>query len=48
MKYALDLYSQYNPKTQTLDSYIDDTLGDCDSVDAKPENVTLKQVRYIE
>eukprot|EP00518_Triparma_eleuthera_P020581 CAMPEP_0197568860 /NCGR_PEP_ID=MMETSP1320-20131121/38021_1 /TAXON_ID=91990 /ORGANISM="Bolidomonas sp., Strain RCC2347" /LENGTH=40 /DNA_ID= /DNA_START= /DNA_END= /DNA_ORIENTATION= len=34
MESALRLYSAYNPKTQTLDSYLDDCLGDCDSPSA--------------
>ncbi|GMH99250.1 hypothetical protein TrST_g2788 [Triparma strigata] len=46
MKYALDLYSSFNPKTQTLDSYLETVLGDCDSPTAPPSNVTLKQILY--
>ncbi|GMH93686.1 hypothetical protein TL16_g12696 [Triparma laevis f. inornata] len=46
MKYALELYSSFNPKTQTLDSYLSDTLGDCDSSTAPPSNITLKQILY--
>ncbi len=46
MKACEDLYNGFNPKIQTLDAYIEDTLGDCDSLDADPDKVFLKQVLY--
>ena len=39
-----DLYTSFNPKVQTLDSYIEDKLGDCDSERADPDKVFIKQV----
>ena len=41
-----DLHNGFNPITQTLDAYIFDALGDCDSPEADPDKVFLKQVLY--
>ena len=46
MKACSDQYTNFNPKTQTLDAYLSDTLGDCDSPQADPDKVFLKQVLY--
>jgi hypothetical protein len=40
------LYNAFNPLVQTLDAYIYDALGDCDSADADPDKKFLKQVLY--
>jgi len=46
MQAVESLYNSFNPKMQTLDSYIEDTLGDCDGPDADPDKVFMKQVLY--
>ena len=40
------LYNDFNPSVETLDSYISDTLGDCDSPSADPDKTFMKQVLY--
>ncbi len=36
MRAVEDLFNAYDPTIQTLDSYISDSLGDCDSPEADP------------
>lgn len=46
MRAVEDLFNAYDPTIQTLDSYISDSLGDCDSPEADPSNKFIKQVLY--
>jgi hypothetical protein len=46
MRACEDLYNGFNPVTQTLDAYVFDQLGDCDSAQADPDKVFMKQVMY--
>lgn len=40
------LIKTFNPKKMTLDSHSDEVLGDCESPDANPSCVFIKQVFY--
>lgn len=46
IKACENLIKTFNPKTVTLDSHAAEVLGDCESPDADPNAVFIKQVFY--
>tara|TARA_B110000971_G_C19782430_1_gene395962 strand:+ start:43 stop:600 length:558 start_codon:yes stop_codon:yes gene_type:complete len=46
IKTCEELFTEFNPIIQTFDSFIHDTLGDCDSPEAPPDNIFIKQCLF--